>query len=294
MLFRSGRRHYVTVTGKGAGQAPFDSIAPAVRAALLAACASVAAIIVYFYALLLYASLIVALGANHAFTLQHYRVIFTEGLKAIGDTLIIAGIAMPLGGLYGLLLGYLVAKKEFPGRRSMEIVSMINYALPGTIVGIAYLVAFNDPPLVLTGTAFIIIACYIFRYGPTGIRATVALLQQIDKSLEEASQGLGAGSGTTFRRITLPLVLPAFFAGLGVVFIRSMTAISATIFLVSLSWTLITVKILENITELSLGPAAAFSVLVVAIVFAVIALIGWVLKFFRSASMPVTSLLGGG
>ena len=148
---------------------------------------------------------------------------------------------------------------------------MINYALPGTIVGIAYLIAFNDPPIVLTGTALIIVACYVFRYGPTGIRATVALLQQIDKSLEEASQGLGAGSGTTFRRVTLPLILPAFFAGLGVVFIRSMTAISATIFLVSIGWTLITVKILENMTELSLGPAAAFSVFVVAIVFVVIA-----------------------
>src|SRR5205814_1713526 len=188
---------------------------------------------------------------------QHYRVIFTEGLKPIGDTLLIAGIAMPLGGLYGLLLGYLVAKKEFAGRRSMEMVSMINYALPGTIVGIAYLVAFNDPPLVLTGTALIIIACYIFRYGATGIRATVALLQQIDKSLEEASLGLGAGSSTTFRRVTLPLILPAFFAGLGVVFILSMTAISATIFLVTISWTLITVTILAIITELSLAPASS-------------------------------------
>ena len=176
----------------------------------------------------------------------------------------------------------------------MELVSMVNYALPGTIVGIAYLIAFNDPPLELTGTALFIVACYIFRYGPTGIRATVALLQQIDRSLEEASQGLGAGSGTTFRRITLPLILPAFFAGLGVVFIRSMTAISATIFLVSISWTLITVKILENITELSLGPAAAFSVLVVAIVFVVIAAIGRVLRYFRApGAMPMTSLLGG-
>ena len=72
---------------------------------------------------------------------------------------------------------------------------MINYALPGTIVGIAYLIAFNDPPLALTGAALIIIACYVFRYSPTGIRATVALLQQIDRSLEEASASLGAGSG---------------------------------------------------------------------------------------------------
>ena len=288
------RRFYVTVTGKGAGQTPFDSIDPRVRAVLLAACALVALVIVYFYALLLYASLVVALGANHTFTMQHYRVVFTDGLKAIFDTLIIASIAMPLGGLYGILLGYLITKKEFAGRRTMEIVSMINYALPGTIVGIAYLIAFNAPPLELTGTALIIIACYVFRYGPTGIRATVALLQQIDKSLEEASHGLGAGSAATFRRITLPLIVPAFFAGLGVVFIRSMTAISATIFLVSISWTLVTVKILENITELSLGPAAAFSVLVVAIVFVVIALISRVLRVFRApGAVPMTSLIGG-
>ena len=96
---------------------------------------------------------------------------------------------------------------------------MINYALPGTIVGIAYLIAFNAPPIEITGTALIIIACYVFRYSPTGIRATVAQLEQIDRSIEEASLSLGARSGTTFRRITLPLIMPAFFAGLGVVFI---------------------------------------------------------------------------
>ena len=288
------RRFYVTITGKGAGETPFNSISPATRNVLLAVCATVALVVVYFYALLLYASLVMALGANHTFTLQHYRVIFTEGAKAIKDTLIIAAFAMPLGGLYGVLLGYLVTKKAFIGRRTMELVSMVNYALPGTIVGIAYLIAFNDPPIELTGTALIIVACYVFRYGPTGIRATVALLQQIDKSLEEASQGMGAGSATTFRRVTLPLIMPAFFAGLGVVFIRSMTAISATIFLVSIGWTLITVKILDNMTELSLGPAAAFSVLVVVIVFVVIAAIGQLLRLFRApGAVRMTSLLGG-
>ena len=288
------RRFYVTITGKGAGVVPFDSISPAARWPLIAACFAIALVVVYLYALLFYASVVVALGANHTLTLQHYRVIFTDGLKAIGDTLIIAGLATPLGGLYGILLGYLVAKKRFPGRRSMELVSMINYALPGTIVGIAYLIAFNDPPIMLAGGALIIVACYIFRYGPTGIRATVALLQQIDPSLEEASQGLGASSATTFRRVTLPLIVPAFFAGLGVVFIRSMTAISATIFLVSIGWTLITVRILENMTELSLGPAAAFSVFVVAVVFVVIAVIGRLLRLFRApGAARVTNLLGG-
>jgi iron(III) transport system permease protein len=288
------RRYYVTITGKVGAQTTIKSLAPWARPALLALCLAVAAVILYFYVLLSYASIVVALGANHAWTWHHYQVVFTEGLKAIRDTLIVAGAGMPLGGLYGILLGYLVAKKIFPGRQTMEVVSMINYSLPGTIVGIAYLIAFNDPPLVLTGTALIIVACYVFRYSPTGIRATVALLQQIDPSIEEASESLGASSRTTFRRITLPLILPAFFAGLGVVFIRSMTAISATIFLVSINWTLITVRILENMTELSLGPAAAFSVLVVIIVFLMIVLISGLLRRFRAAgAVEVTSILGG-
>jgi len=292
--FWVSRKSYVTITGKVGAQTEVKSAAPWARVALLTLCLLIAAAILYFYVLLFYASVVVALGANHAWTLAHYQVIFTEGLKAIRDTLIIAGAGMPLGGLFGILVGYLVSKKRFPGRQAMEVVSMLNYSLPGTIVGIAYLMAFNDPPLVLTGTALIIVACYVFRYSPTGIRATVATLAQIDPSIEEASESLGATSGTTFRRITLPLIVPAFFAGLGVVFIRSMTAISATIFLVSINWTLITVRILENITELSLGPAAAFSVLVVVIVFVVISGIGWALRRFQAAGgVEVTSILGG-
>ncbi len=290
--FWVARRSYVTVTGKGAGQAPFDSVSPAARVVLVAACVAVTLFIVYLYALLVYASLVKAFGANDALTFEHYRAVFTEGLRVLFDTLVIAAFATPLGGLYGVVMGYLVTRRRFLGRTTLEIVSMIHYALPGTIVGIAYLIAFNDPPIVLTGTALILVACYVFRYGPTGIRTTMALLQQVDPSLEEASHSLGAGTGTTFRRITLPLVLPAFFAALGVMFIRSMTAISATIFLVSISWTLVTVRILENMTELRLGMAAAFSVVVVIIVFVVIGVIGQVLRRLRTpGSKPVTGLL---
>ncbi len=290
-----GRRTYVTVTGKVGQRSRNRTMAPGVAALLCAACFAVAALIAYFYALLLIASLVVAFGANNSFTLHHYEVIFTEGLPAIRDTLVIAAIGMPLGGLYGVLVGYLIARRRFPGRRAMEIVAMINYALPGTIVGIAYLIAFNDPPLALTGGALIIVACYVFRYSPTGIRATVALLEQIDRSLEEASASLGAGTRETFRRVTLPLIAPAFFAGLGVVFIRSMTAISATIFLVSISWMLITVRILENMTEMALGPAAAFSVFVIVVVFAVVAGLSAVLARLRAPTggTAARSFLGG-
>lgn len=289
------RGHYVTITGKSGAQSSVRSLSPGARWVLIGLCLLVALFILYLYALLFYASIVMAFGANYTPTLRHYHVIFTEGSKAIRDTLFIAAVGMPLGGLFGILVGYLVARGTFFGRQAMEVVSMLNYALPGTIVGIAYLIAFNDPPITLTGTALIIIACYIFRYSPTGIRTTVALLQQIDKGIEEASASLGAGSATTFRRVTLPLILPAFFAGLNVVFIRSMTAISATIFLISIDWVLITVRILENMTELSLGPAAAFSVFVIVLVMAVTAIINLVMRRLPSSAGEATLTgLGGG
>jgi iron(III) transport system permease protein len=287
-----GRRRYVTMTGKGRSGASNNTVAPLARATLMGFCLAIVLFILYLYALLLIASLVVSFGANHTLTAAHYRVIFTEGLPAIEDTLIIALIGMPIGGLYGVIVGYLVARTEFIGRSAMEIVTMLNYALPGTIVGIAYLIAFNQPPFLLTGSAAIIIACYVFRYSPTGIRTTVALLQQIDRSIEEASFSLGASSYMTFRRIMLPLIMPAFFAGLSVVFIRSMTAISATIFLISINWTLITVRILENMTELSLGPAAAFSVFVILVVVAVTAMLNRILRRVTAPGLRLPAVEG--
>jgi iron(III) transport system permease protein len=283
-------RSYVTVTGKASTASIRNSVSEPARYLLLGFCLSVCGLILYFYGLLFYASIVQAFGANETLTLEHYKVIFTEGLPAIEDTLIIALVGMPLGGLYGVIVGYLIARTKLPARKFIEIVSMLNYSLPGTIVGIAYLLAFNDEPLALTGTATILIACYVFRYSPTGIRTTIALLQQIDKSMEEASASLGAGNLLTFRRVMLPLILPAFFAGLGVVFIRSMTAISATIFLVSIDWTLITVKILENMTEVALGPAAAFSVFVIVVVFIVTELLNFMLGYLSSPSIRVSRI----
>jgi iron(III) transport system permease protein len=283
-------RSYVTVTGKAAAASAHDSVSTGAGLALLGFCILVSALILYFYLLLFYASVVLAFGANHTLTLEHYRVIFTEGLPAIQDTMIIALIGMPLGGLYGIVIGYLVGRTTFISRKAMELVSMLNYALPGTIVGIAYLLAFNDKPLALTGTATILIACYVFRYSPTGIRTTIALLQQIDRSMEEASASLGAGSLTTFRRVMLPLIMPAFFAGLGVVFIRSMTAISATIFLVSINWTLITVKILENMTEVALGPAAAFSIFVIVVVVFVTGMLNILLQRMTAPSLRLSKI----
>ena len=113
--------------------------------------------------------------------------------------------------------------------------TMLSFAIPGTVIGIAYIVAFNVPPFELTGTGLILVICFIFRNMPVGVRAGLAALSQLDKSLDEASLTLGANSWQTFRKIILPLLRPAILAALVYSFVRSMTAISAVIFLISSS-----------------------------------------------------------
>jgi iron(III) transport system permease protein len=258
---------FVTVTGKVGAATRVKSLSPVASAGLGLVCGAVVVLVLVCYLLILAASLVRGLGADHSLSFAHYGHVFSGGLKAVRDTLIIAVICMPVGGLFAVVLGFLVARTQFPGRRALEFAAMLNYVLPGTIVGIAYLIAFNDPPLALTGTAFILVVCYVFRYSLAGTRATGAVLAQIDPSIEEASASLGARRDVTFRRVVLPLVRPALLAGMTVLFIRAMTAISATIFLVSLDWSLVTVRILEGITNLELGQACAFSVLVIVLVY---------------------------
>jgi len=285
---------FVTVTGKASAATRVKSLSPAAIVVLAAACGLVVALVLVCYLIIVAASLVRGLGADNSLSLAHYAHVFSGGLKAVRDTLFIAIVSMPLGGLFAVVLGFLVARTQFPGRRALEFAAMINYALPGTIVGIAYLVAFNDPPLALTGTAFILVVCYVFRYSLAGTRATTAVLAQIDPAIEEASASLGARRDVTFRRVVLPLVRPALLAGMTVLFIRAMTAISATIFLVSLDWSLVTVRILEGITNLELGQASAFSVLVILLVYLAVLVAGLAMRRLNAGSLGRAGTLLGG
>ena len=124
----------------------------------------------------------------------------------------------------------------------------------------------------------ILLACFVFRYIPVGIQAGIAVLRQIDPAIEEAAQNLGASSAVTFRRVTLPLVRPAFFSALVFAFVRAMTAISAAVFLVSANWNLMTVQILSEIGSGRYNAAAAYSLVLLAIVVAAVAVIGLLLR----------------
>jgi iron(III) transport system permease protein len=285
---------FVTVSGKVGAATRVKSLSPAAVLGLAAGCGLVVALVLVCYLLIFAASIVRGLGADNSLSLAHYAHVFSGGLKAVRDTLLIAAICMPVGGLFAVVLGFLVSRTQFPGRRALEFAAMMNYALPGTIVGIAYLVAFNDPPLALTGTAFILVVCYVFRYSLAGTRATSAVLAQIDPSIEEASASLGARRDVTFRRVVLPLIRPALLAGMTVLFIRGMTAISATIFLVSLDWSLVTVRILEGITNLELGQASAFSMVVIALVYLAVFIASLAMRRLNAGGLGQAGTLLGG
>ncbi|MDY4163199.1 MAG: iron ABC transporter permease [Sutterella sp.] len=262
-----GRKSYVTVSGKAGGRSSVKGPGVFLSSLIIGTVSVVVAFILYLYAIILLGSVVKVWGVNNTLTLENYEYVFTYGMKAIKDTLIIACIGTPLGGLLAVLVGYAAARLKVRFHKTLETVSLLNYTLPGTVVGIAYIIAFNDKPIVLTGTLWILVAAYLFRYSSAGIRNVIAALTQIDPSIEEASRSLGASSVKTFTSVTIPLVLPAVLAGMRYLFIHSMTAISATIFLVSVHWTLITTRILECMTELQFAQACAFSIVLIILVF---------------------------
>jgi iron(III) transport system permease protein len=266
------RKRYVTVTGKPT-RALIRAVSPTMQWVLFAICLAAALFVFLFYATILVGAFSRAWGVDHRLTLRNFGYIFGVGGQAIKDTLIIAVTSSPLAGLLGMAIAFLVIRRRFPGRQAMEFISILNFAVPGTVIGIGYILAFNQRPLLLTGTAVILIANFLFRYIPVGIQSGMAGLRQIDPAIEEAAGNLGASTQVTFRRVTLPMLVPAFFSGLVFSFVRAMTAISAAIFLVSADWNLMTVQILSQTEAGRLGAGAAFSVILILIILRAIGII---------------------
>lgn len=259
------KRQYVTVTGKPTASTS-KIVSPGAKWLLYAVVVAFAVVVIAFYAVILLGALTRVWGFDYTPDLRHFRYVFAVGWETVKDTLVVAVLTTPVSGLLGMLIAFIVVRKRFPGRASLEFMSILNFAVPGTVAGIGYILAFNGPPLILTGTLAILVLNFVFRYVPVGIQSGIAVLRQIDPAIEEAAQNLGANAITTFRRITLPLIAPAFFSGLVFAFVRAMTAISAAIFLVSANWNLMTVQILNEVGSGRLGVAAAYSIVLLAIV----------------------------
>ena len=290
-LLRQG--NFVALTGRASGTEG-QAIDKRVKYPLMVICWGTVGCVFLFYGLVVVGSFTKLWGVDYSLTLNNYAEAFRLGADYIVDSLLLAAIATPLTGVLGMVVAFIVKRKQFVGRGLIDVTSMLSFAVPGTVVGIGYILAFNQPPLMLRGTAAIIVLLFVFRNMPVGIRAAAASLDQIDLSLEEASINLGAGSLTTFRRILLPLIAPAFFAGLAYSFVRCMTAISAVIFVVSGRWNLITVAILGFVENSDFSQAAALSIILIVFVMTALGLIQLMLmlvfkrritEFFRDAGI---------
>jgi iron(III) transport system permease protein len=279
-----GKKSYTTMTGKGdAGLAV--PLPRRVEALCYGITLPWAFMTVVIYVTIIFACFVKAVGRDHTFTLEHYRTGFSfewaeRGLQFTGSawnslwtTVQISTIAAPLTAAVGLLTGYLLTRQTFAGRRAFEFGTMLSFAIPGTVIGVSYILAYNTPPIELTGTGIILVICFIFRNMAVGVRSGIATLSQIDKSLDEASLTLGARSGTTLRRVILPLLKPAIVAALVYSFVRAMTAVSAIIFLVTAQYNMATAYIIGRVEAGEFGLAIAYSSILIVVMLLAITLI---------------------
>ncbi|MBQ6077846.1 MAG: iron ABC transporter permease [Clostridia bacterium] len=283
------KKSFVTVTGKPT-QARKMINEPHIKWPLFIFCILVAAVILLFYGTVIYGSFVKTWGVDFSLTLEQYQRALRFGLDSLWTSMILAVISAIIGGLLGMIIAYITAKRNYYGKRFIEVSSVLMFALPGTVLGISYILGFNTPPLLLTGTGLILVIVFVFRNMPVAIESGTTTLLQIDNSIEEASTILGADSGYSFRRITLPLLRNSFFSGIVYSFTKAITAVSAVIFLVSPSWTLITSKIYGLFDLAKFGQAAAFVTMMIVILLVFIGIFNRLIQWLLAPRSRVPSL----
>ncbi|WP_326542523.1 ABC transporter permease [Pseudorhodoferax sp.] len=279
-----GKQNYTTVSGKGDA-----GIAMPLPDGVRRACNSVAlpwiafTVVVYLFAFA--GGFVQTWGRDYTPTLKHFTTAFALewgqfGLVWAGTawnslitTLKLAGISAPITASLGLLIAWLLARNEFKGQGAFEFAALLAFAIPGTVLGVSYILAFNVPPLELTGTGLIIILCFMFRNLPVGVRAGTAAFKQLDRSLDEASLMLRASTAQTLFRVVLPLLKPALVAALVYSFVRAMTTVSAVIFLVTAENELATTYIIGRVGNGDYGVALAYCTVLIVLMSLAIALI---------------------
>lgn len=260
-----GTRSYVTVT---TGARTAARPAPrGVRAALLAVAGGIAAFIAAIYALIPLGSVVRLWGSDWSLWLGHYRFASSaEGAWPVWNSVRLALLAGVLGTALALVTAYLAERRRPPGARLIESLSLLPAALPGTVVGVGYILAFNVPPLLLTGTVWILVASVVFWKFPVAVLAGINALKQVDPAVEEAAVSLGAGPVRTFTRVMLPLLTGTAFSIFVYFFINGMVTVSAVIFLIFPGFNLGSVAILNQVENGYPGVACALGTIILAIV----------------------------
>ncbi len=254
-------------------------------------CSILAIFVVAMYLCVPFGALFNTWGYDFTLTTKWFQQLFTHyhGLEAFTDSFVLSLIAAPITAILSMIISYLVVKRNFRSRGFIEAVSMLAMAVPGTVLGVGYIRGFAGGLFGtgilqgLYGTAAILVIVFIVRSLPTGTRSGISALRQIDKSIEESAYDMGADSFTVFRTVTLPLIRESFLSGLVTAFVRSITAISAIILLVTPSVLLITVQINEFAEKGAYGIACAYATILIVITYGSVLLMNFAIRHFGTS-----------
>lgn len=276
--YRLERKSVATLTGK-ASRERMRIKDKSVRVPLVTISIVISLFVIVLYILVVFGSLFKIWGRNYSLSLKWYQYIFkNNGYKVFLDSIWLSLIASPITAFISMIIAYLVVKRKFAGKGFMEFIAMLAMAVPGTVLGVGFIRGFNSGIFHsgfmqgLYGTGAILVIVFIVRSLPIGTRSGIAALRQIDKSIEESAYDLGADSFTVFTTVTLPLIKDSFFSGLVTTFVRSITAISAIILLVTPQFVLITVRINEHAEKGNYGIACAYATILIIITYTAITL----------------------
>ena len=278
-----------TLTGK-ASRARVRITERRITLPLTILCMLITIFVLGMYAMVPLGALFKLWGRDYSLTLSHVKFIFQYGgLSAFKDSALLSVIAAPITAILSMVIAYLVVKRRFRGRGFIEFSSMLAMAVPGTVLGVGFIRGFSNGMFHsgflqgIYGTSAILIIAFVVRSLPTGTRSGISALQQIDKSIEESAIDLGAGAGKVFFTVTLPLIKDSFFSGLVTAFVRSITAISAVILLVTPRWNMVTVQINSLAEKGNYGEACAYATILIIIVYAAVALMNLFIKHFGTS-----------
>ena len=194
------------------------------------------------------------------FALQSYdATLFAKDNDVIWHTYFLGLCAIAAVLVLGVLIAYLSVRKRNTLNSILDVITMFPFIIPGSVLGIAFVFAFNKSPIILTGTALIMIISFAVRRMPYTVRSSTAILGNISPSIEEAAISLGASDMTTFRKITVPMMMPGVLSGAIMSWVTIISELSSSIILYTNSTQTLTVSIYTEVIRGNYGNASAYA-----------------------------------
>ncbi|MED3787070.1 iron ABC transporter permease [Peribacillus frigoritolerans] len=207
------------------------------------------------------------------FNMENYRLLFEDPniFKPLRNSLLMAFIATLANLVFGVIASYVLVKRKFVGKSFVDILVMIPWALPATVIGMNLIFAFNEPSVfsfgqILVGTFWILPLAYFIRHIPLVVRSTNAVLEQLDDSIEEAARNLGAKWFYTFRRVIFPIIMPGVLSGTLLAFIESVGEFPTSVLLYTISNRPISIEIMNQLRMFNMGQAAAYGMIQITLI----------------------------